>query len=287
MPIDIRLLTQLPELHEAVTLQTIYWGSVVESLVPAQMMFTIVKSGGHVIAAFDGKRMVGVLIGLLATSGTPARDHLVIYSKRMLVLPDYRGQGIAQDLKFRQLQTAREQGIGRVTWTYDPLLAVNAHFNIRKLGAISDDYVENYYGQDVDDYGLSIQGISDRLIVQWDANSPGVEQRLMKQFKSDELAQYLEGHKLSIINLSQVEKDIPYPTDAIKLHKNLVVMLEIPRDFRELVNTFPEVARSWRQQTRRLFTTYLCDRHYRVIDFVTGYYEGSERAFYVLQRPDI
>ena len=284
MAIEIRALTALSELKVAVELQTVYWGTSVESLVPAQMMFTIIQSGGHVLAAFDGERMVGVLIGLLAASDTPARDYLNVYSKRMVVLPEYRGQGIAQDLKFKQLDCAIAQGINCIIWTYDPLLAVNAHFNIRKLGTTAHEYVINYYGQDVDEYGLSILGASDRLIVQWNADSPEVMDRVRQQFVPKSLTEYI-GEDTPILNLSTIADGIPHPAD-LNLSDNAQVMLEIPRDFRGLANAYPHLATKWRTQTRSLLTTYLCENGYAVVDFVNSEYKGLERAFYVLRKRD-
>ena len=38
------------------------------------------------------------------------------------------------------------QGIAIIRWTFDPLLARNAHLNVHKLGAICDRFARNYYG---------------------------------------------------------------------------------------------------------------------------------------------
>jgi predicted GNAT superfamily acetyltransferase len=71
---------------------------------------------------------------------------LQLFSKRMVVLPEYRGQGIGYRLKLAQRDFAIEQGIRLVVWTFDPMLAPNAHLNIRKLGVVCHTYYENYYG---------------------------------------------------------------------------------------------------------------------------------------------
>src|ERR1051325_2288200 len=93
---SIRLLQKLDEMREAVELQKTYWGTDLESVVPAHMLFSLATSGGHVLAAFDGDKMVAVLIGFLGTDiqepNRPAMANLRIVSKRMIVLPDYRGQ---------------------------------------------------------------------------------------------------------------------------------------------------------------------------------------------------
>ena len=147
---SIRSLQNLNEMHGAVELQKTYWGSDLESVVPAHMLFSLATSGGQVIAAFDGDKMVAVLIGFLGTDiqepSRPAMANLRIVSKRMIVLPEYRGLGIGYKLKKRQREFAMRQGIRLITWTFDPMLAANANLNIRKLGAISTSYLEDYYG---------------------------------------------------------------------------------------------------------------------------------------------
>jgi predicted GNAT superfamily acetyltransferase len=167
---SIRTLQKLEEMHEAVELQKTYWGTDLESVVPAHMLFSLATSGGHVIAAFDGDKMIAVVIGFLGTDiqepTRPAMANLRIVSKRMIVLPEYRGQGVGYKLKKRQREFAMRQGIRLVTWTFDPLLTANAHLNIRKLGAISTSYFEDYYGTS-NEGGLSRTGSSDRLLVEW------------------------------------------------------------------------------------------------------------------------
>ncbi len=94
---SIRPLQKLGEMYEAVELQKTYWGVDLESVVPAHMLFSLATAGGHVLAAFDGDKMVAVLIGFLGTDvqelNRPAMANLRIVSKRMIVLPEYRGQG--------------------------------------------------------------------------------------------------------------------------------------------------------------------------------------------------
>ena len=140
--IRIRPLRALDEMAAAVDLQQVYWGSDSGSVIPAHMLFSLAAHGGHVLAALDGDKQVGVLVGLLgadtdAMRDDPAISHLYIYSKRMVVLPDYRGRGLGTQLKLAQRDFALSQGIERVVWTFDPLLAPNAHLNLRKLGGIS------------------------------------------------------------------------------------------------------------------------------------------------------
>jgi len=282
MSIEIRALTELGDLYAAVDLQTVYWGFDVESLVPAQMMFTIVKSGGHVVAAYDGEKMIGVLIGLFAADGIPAHKHLKIYSKRMVVLPEYRGQGIAQDLKLKQRELAMAQGVNLITWTFDPLLSVNAHFNIRKLGCICPTHILDYYCDAPDDVGLTILGVSDRLVATWIADAPNVVARDTGDYTERSLQDYLNSGAL-IIN-PMVDRINP-PGRVVEDYTDYATLLmEIPPQFRGLVNAMPDTAKMWQEHTRDVFMRLMHEQRYIITDFIFTDFEGRKRAFYVLER---
>ena len=53
-----------------------------------------------------------------------------------------------------------------MTWTFDPLVARNAYFNIEKLGARPTHYMIDYYGQMSD--GINAGQASDRVLLTWD-----------------------------------------------------------------------------------------------------------------------
>ena len=146
-----RLLTTAQH-DQAVELQKHYWGADASNLVPRHMLFSISHFGGHILGAYDGKELVGFVIGFVGTDidvddrdARPAMANLLIMSKRMLVLPAYRGQNIGYRLKMAQRDIAMKQAIRLVTWTVDPLLAANAHLNIRKLGAVIQRFSANYF----------------------------------------------------------------------------------------------------------------------------------------------
>jgi predicted GNAT superfamily acetyltransferase len=204
----IRELRTFDEMKMAVDLQRTYWGDSIESVVPAHMLFSMASHGGHVIGAFDGELLVGVLIDFLGTAENepyrPAMANLQLVSKRMLVLPEYRGQGVGYKLKKRQREYAMRQGIRLISWTFDPLLAANAHLNIRKLGAICTTYLEDYYGVG-DEGGLSILGSSDRLLAEWWVTNRRVEERLNGTRGDIRLEQYLEA-LTPIANASRVDE---------------------------------------------------------------------------------
>ena len=57
------------------------------------------------------------------------------HSHQTGVRPDLRSSGIGFALKMAQRDICRQHGIDEMRWTYDPLLAANAAFNLGRLGA--------------------------------------------------------------------------------------------------------------------------------------------------------
>jgi predicted GNAT superfamily acetyltransferase len=284
--IRIRQLKTLSEMRAAVELQKTYWGDDLESVVPAHMLYSIVTSGGHVLAALDGERLVGVLIGFLGTNAEeterPAMANLQMVSKRIVVLPEYRGHGIAYKLKLMQRELTIKQGVRLITWTFDPLLAINAHLNIRKLGAISQRYLEDYYGTDGNG-GLVTLGSSDRLQAEWWVTNRRVDERLNGTRRDLGLMQYLDANT-PILNATTADTHgTPWPAESSVTPGGSLALLEIPVNYTAIVNTDPVLARAWRLHTRDLFKR-LLSLGYAVTDFLHEPYQSRERAFYLLSR---
>ena len=81
-----------------------------------------------------------------------------------------QARGIGRALKAHQREWAFAREVGTITWTFDPLIARNAHFNLAVLGARVTDYLVDHYG----DMGDAINSgdESDRLHVAWHLASP-------------------------------------------------------------------------------------------------------------------
>lgn len=282
--VEIKRLTRLQDMYAAVELQKTYWGADVESLVPAHMMFTIAVSGGHILVAEDSGRMIGVLIGLLAVHtglDAPVRqESLLLASKRMVVLPEYRGQGVGYQLKMAQRQIAIQQGLRLVTWTFDPLLATNANLNLRKLGCICRAYLQDYYGTEPTS-SLTTLGTSDRFGLEWWVNSPPAAARASGAFSPPSAQTYVEQGAALIAGCQKDGVLVPVGDvlDMDMLSKN--ILLEIPQNYAQLVKDDPDLALRWRYHTRAILQVAF-QRRYAAVDFVRGPVNGVERACYVL-----
>lgn len=281
--ITIRTIHTLDEMYEAADLQRIYWGNEIESLVPAHMLYTIVSYGGHVICAFDEDRMIGLLIGLLGTnveeSHRPAMANLLIASKRMVVLPDYRSGGIGQRLKLYQRELAVKQGIRLVTWTFDPLRAPNAHLNLRKLGGIGQAYKQNLYGTR-DGNGLALFGVSDRLALEWWVTNRRVEERLNGSRPDLALPQYFEANA-TLVNPTQAGSEFVLPAAEVIQPAGALALVEIPLNFGQMIEQDPTLAHDWQLHIREVMTR-LFGLGFIATDFLREIHEGRDRGFYVM-----
>src|SRR6185295_5122618 len=99
------------------------------------------------------------------------------YSHMMAVAKDYQNKGVGARLKWAQRARALGEGRKLIVWTWDPMQARNAHFNLNRLGVVVDAYVENYYGVDYSADSAIREGLglpSDRLFATWNLDSDRV-----------------------------------------------------------------------------------------------------------------
>lgn len=252
--ITIKMLHTPAQMDAAVELQKVYWGEDMGDLVPSHMLLSIVRYGGHVHGAFDGDKMVGMLLGFVGADIEPeseqdAPSRMLIMSKRMVVLPAYRGQKIGENLKLAQADYARRHGIQLVTWTFDPVLSRNAYLNLHKLGGVGQYYVQDYFGKAADNPVLS----ADRLVVNWWVD---------RQFSRPESYE-----DYAIVNeIRQNEQGLLVPGD-IHIGSADVLALELPMEFVALQNINPELGHRWRMHVRDAFQA-LLHAGYVVTDFM-------------------
>jgi len=131
-----------------------------ESPMEPGLLVALGFAGNYVSGAFDADgTMVGACAGFL---GAPVGG--LLHSHVAAVRPGGpRGTGTA--LKLHQRAWCSARGIGVIAWTYDPLIARNAWFNLGRLGAHVEAYLVDFYGP-MDD-GLNAGEESDRLLVHW------------------------------------------------------------------------------------------------------------------------
>ncbi len=156
------------EFHRCVELQREIWKEADLEVEPVTMFVVAAHTGGQVLGAFDGDRMVGYTLALVGL-----RDRVpYLHSHMTGVLSEYRDRGVGRMLKLFQREEALGRGIRLIQWTFDPLELRNAHFNLNRLGAICREYQPNLYGVTTSPLHRGL--VTDRLLAEWRLDSARV-----------------------------------------------------------------------------------------------------------------
>ena len=283
--IIVRPLTTLADFRAAEELQRTVWPGSELDVVPLHLMITLARSGGLVLGAYHGERMVGFLLGFLGTDegqqNRPALARLKHCSHQVGVLPEYRGQNVGYQLKLAQRDFVAAQGVRLVTWTYDPLESRNARLNIAKLGAVCNAYLRDHYGEMAD--GLNTGMPSDRFQVDWWVTSPRVKERLFGQRLPLVLDSFTSAGAQILNPARPGENGLPHPTDRVLALTGNLALIEIPADIQAIKASDRSLALAWRLQTRELFEAAF-NAGYWVTDFFHEAVHGRHRSFYALSR---
>ncbi|MEV4259307.1 GNAT family N-acetyltransferase, partial [Spirillospora sp. NPDC049652] len=161
--VRIRELTELPDLADAAALIDRVWRPPAGNpLITPELMRVIEHTGGYVVGAYSGDRMVAACVGLLAAEG--------LHSHIAGVEGHARGRSAGYALKLHQRAWALYHDITTVSWTFDPLISRNAYFNLAKLGAAPAEYLTDFYGAMQDE--VNAGDATDRILIHWDLAGP-------------------------------------------------------------------------------------------------------------------
>jgi predicted GNAT superfamily acetyltransferase len=161
--ITVRECTTIEEFDGCVHLQREAFGLPDLELSPRRHLIVSRAAGGWTLGAFAAERMVGFVHHLAAVR---ANNEIFGYSHVMAVAKDYQNKGVGARLKWAQRERALGEGRKLIKWTWDPMMARNAHFNLNRLGVIVDTYSDNFYGLDYNlEQALGLP--SDRLSATW------------------------------------------------------------------------------------------------------------------------
>lgn len=157
----MRELSGIEEMTAASTLWDSIWARAdAGHEVDPALMVALSHAGGYLGAAFEDGELIGAALGFW---GSPSYGAL--HSHITGVHPAYVGRGVGSAIKQHQRAWVLERGGAAITWTYDPLVARNAHFNLNRLGARPERYLLDVYGELTDD--LNRGDPSDRLLIRW------------------------------------------------------------------------------------------------------------------------
>ncbi|MGW7069143.1 GNAT family N-acetyltransferase [Streptomyces sp. NPDC054855] len=252
----VRELHDLRELEGANALFEEIWGSSPgASPMGVEQMRALSHAGNYVAGAFDDGRLVGASVAFFAA---PAGEAL--HSHVTGALPGRRA-GLA--LKLHQREWALDRGLRRITWTYDPLVRRNAHFNLTKLGGRPVEYLTSFYGP-MDDV-INGGDDTDRALVAWEVNDAAViaaaASRPVPVTVPEDAATALS-----------VRDGLPVVGRA----DTATLLVEVPPDIEGLRRNDPGAAKAWRLAMRDVLGGLLADGAR-----VTGFHD---RRFYVVTR---
>jgi predicted GNAT superfamily acetyltransferase len=276
---ELRTLTTVDEFRQVFAREQEIWGyATTEDAVPVMMLLVSSRIGGLVTGAFDRGRLVGFACALPGIrNGKPFQ-----WSHMLGVVPGYRDSGLGWRIKVEQRRLVMASGLDLIAWTYDPLQALNAHFNFEKLGTTAREYDEDAYPESTSTLHRGTP--TDRLVAEWWLRSERVARRLDAIERGSGGGPERAGSMLqgaTAINRAREGGEWLVPDGHDLSVDGARLAVTIPAGFTEMQQRDLPLAQAWRSATREIFATYLA-RGYQVTDFVLD--RPARRGTYLLAR---
>jgi|SRR3954463_84987 predicted GNAT superfamily acetyltransferase len=262
--IDIRPLRTLDELRACVSLQRETWGNEFTDVVPTSILKVSQRVGGVAAGAFDDENaLLGFVYGLTGVEN----GRIVHWSDMLAVRPEARNLGLGRRLKEFQRREVQRLGGVVIYWTYDPLVARNAHLNFNIFGVRIHEYVEDMYG---DTESPLHRGIgTDRFIVAWPVPDAEMHNRLEET--------HAAGVDRELTTAPILNAGNSLPTGNV----GAAARVEVPADINGMQEADRDQAIRWRQSTRAAFRRAL-DAGLTVQGFVID--DCDARGYYLLAK---
>jgi predicted GNAT superfamily acetyltransferase len=197
-----------------------------------------IQHAGNVFygARSDGK-LVGFVLGFLGSS-----EGMHVHSHMLAVVPEWRSKGTGYALKLAQRASCLDMGVDQVRWTFDPLVARNARFNLSRLGAVAARWLPEFYGEMTDRINRGDR--SDRFEARWALRSDRVEAALRGDLPEPPAGASLLDARRSEAGSEPVETgNDPAPGCTVA----------VPQDHVALREAAPASGRRWRNASARVF----------------------------------
>lgn len=211
------------------------------SIMNVEVLQALAGTESYVCGVFADDRMLGISVGMWGVPFT-----LSLHSHIAGVADDARGRNIGFALKLHQRAWALARGINTITWTFDPLVSRNAHFNLSKLGGTARVYHVNHYGTLLDD--LNGEDETDRLKLEWNLASP----------RATNCASLEPRNSLQVQSQSVLSRD-PLGRPSLGDSSAASVSVAVPTDIETLRHTDPGLASEWRRVMREVLGTLLAE----------------------------
>jgi len=269
----IRALTTIEECRRVAALEREIWGYTdSEDVVPPPVLIVSALRGGILLGAFDdGGEMQGFVYSIPAVKN----GQLTQWSHMLGVRPAARDAGVGARLKLAQRDAALAAGVTLIEWTFDPLQALNAHFNFTRLGVVVEEYEENIYGESSSP--LHRGSPTDRFVAEWNLREAHVERRIAA--KGMPLMRDAGIASAPVVNASVARDRWIVPGAAALDLGDRRLLVEIPANYDDIQKSDDALALEWRLASRAIFQSYL-RRGYRVVDFFLS--KEQRRGQYLL-----
>ncbi len=260
--VQIRALESLEDCDDCVKLQREVWGFGEEDIVPASLLHIVAYVGGIAAGAYDAD---GMLLGFVFGISGIHDGELAHWSHMLGVRESARNLGVGRKLKEHQRAELARMKVARIFWTFDPLMAKNAYFNLNRLGAKVVEYVPNMYGITHSPLHLGLP--TDRLVVCVTTAEPLAPRRAIPL---DENARVMTAFPRAGDRTLDANGERP-----------AILLLEMPANIQDDIAAAPAVASNWRLSLRENFQWALLNGY-----SAQGVHRTATdgRSFYVMER---
>lgn len=238
----IRPLASQADYRACVALQRETWGADFQDAVPPSILLVSQKVGGVAAGAFDrDDRLLGFVFGLTGVEN----GAVVHWSDMLAVRPEAQNLGIGRRLKEYQRAAVARLGARVIYWTYDPLVARNAHLNFNVFGVRVVEYARDMYG---DETGSDLhRGIgTDRLVVGWPVADADLERRRRETRHAREHPGFRDAPILG-------DAERPDHSAQGAIGRAPLLRIAVPDDVASILAADPARALRWRETTRAAF----------------------------------
>lgn len=234
--VTIKQLTELEDAQHVDRVIAALWGD--EAVLSAPLIRAFQHAGSVLYGAESRGELVGFVFGFAGFDGG-----LHLHSHMLGVLPHWQEKGVGYALKLAQRGACLDQGLDEIRWTFDPMIARNARFNLVKLGAVGARILIDFYGDMPDRVNRGDR--SDRFEVVWPLRSERVERVLRKDVEEppagDAVLEAIDGETTPRPRLTGAN---PAPGATVA----------VPRDYLSLREKDPALAREWREASAEALT---------------------------------
>ena len=214
---------------------------------PPELAWVFAHSGNYVSVARSGGQVIGAAIGFRGED----EDGPHLHSHIAGVRPEWQGANVGYALKQHQREWALGAGLSRITWTFDPLVARNAYFNVVKLGARLTRYYVDFYGPMTD--GINRGDETDRCLVTWGLDDERTRLAAAGRPAPTDLDAARRAGAGELLRVGPSGEPVRVG------HAGELRLVQLPTDIVVLRHTDPDKAQAWRLALREVLVAAFAD----------------------------